>query len=91
MVSYKMELKIAVILVWNDAQSFQQHVAAMKLFRQSHQDNLRSEPKKVKDASRPGNIHLPDSWDGAKRFTSTRARPTLVPIWEMELPKGIQN
>jgi hypothetical protein len=86
-----MELKTAVILVWNDTPSFQRHVADMKLFRQSHQGNPRGEPKTVRDTPRPANVHLADSWGEAKHFISTRAKPTLVPIWEMELPRGIQN
>jgi hypothetical protein len=86
-----MELKIEIILVWNDIRDFQQHVAAMKSFRQSHRDNPPDLPELPKDAPRPDKIHLADSWEGAKRFIATQAQPTLVPIWEMELPRGVQN
>ena len=86
-----MELIIEIILVWDDAEAFQRHVAAMKSFRQSHPENPPSKPKLVRNTPPPGNPRQADSRSGAKRFTRTRAKPTLVPIWEMELPRGIQN
>ena len=86
-----MELKIEIVLVWNDTDAFQRHVAAMKSFRQSHRHIPPGAPKPPKDPPHPDKINLPDSWEGAKCFITTRAKPTLVPIWEMELPRGIQN
>ena len=86
-----MELIIEIILVWDDAEAFQRHVVAMKSFRQSHPENPPNKPKMVRNTPRPDNKNLTDSPGGAKRFTRTRAKPTLVPIWEMELPRGIQN
>ena len=86
-----MELKIEIILVWDDAQAFQEHITAMKSFRQSHQNKPHSESKKLGNIPPPGNPRPADPQGKPKRFTRTRAKPTLVPIWEMELPRGVQN
>lgn len=79
------------VLVWNNARSFQRHVADMNLFRCQHQNSPGQPPDIFRDMPRPGDIQLPGNFGGAKFRISPRRQSMLVPIWEIELPGGIQN
>ena len=80
-----------IVLVWNNVQSFQQHVADMKDFSEKHKKNLANEFHMLKNMPLPGNFQPLDAHGGGKIHISPRRKTTLVPIWEVELSKGIQN
>lgn len=86
-----MELKMALILVWNNARSFQQHVADMKQFKREHKENPAEEPRMLKNMPLPGNIQPANTRGGQKILISPKRKSALVPLWEVELPKGVQN
>jgi hypothetical protein len=81
-----------MILVWKDARSFQRHLEAMGRFRRSHAGaggltrSFRDMPAlfDVDPADNPGRPAAPV-------FAAVRGRPTVVPIWEIDLPGGSQN
>ncbi len=80
-----------IALVWNDAKSFQQHLEDMRMFRQSHQSNLEGRFTLLKDIPTSCGIHPQSKTGGARGFTSARGKPTIVPIWEIVLPRNSQN
>lgn len=82
--------KMVIALVWNDAKSFKKHLEDMRMFRQSHQSNLEDRFTLLKDIPTSCGIH-PQSKTGARGFISARGKPTIVPIWEIELPRNSQN
>ena len=80
-----------IILVWNNAQSFQQHIADMKNFSEKHKNSPANELYMLKDMPLPGNFQPIIAQGGGKIRISPKRKSTLVPLWEIELPKGIQN
>ena len=80
-----------MVLIWHDAQSFQQHLEDMRIFRQSHRDNPEDGLKTLKAMPSLENFHPPSQTGGNKGFISTRRKSILVPIWEIALPRGSQN
>ena len=77
--------------IWKSVQSFKQHISDMKLFRQSHGDIPRGEDNLVGNMPRQGDIEPPFSAEGTRVIVSTKRKTKLVPIWDIELPRGIQN
>jgi hypothetical protein len=76
-----------MILVWDDAKSFQRHLEDMGRFRRLHEGA----------AAVIGSLHdLPAVFDvepaGCQEraaslvFTAVRGRPVVVPIWKIALP-----
>jgi hypothetical protein len=78
-------------LIWNDAESFKQHIASMKIFSQSHPVNSQGKCNPFEDKPNACNIHATGKPARTKVFITTRGKPALAPIWEIELPKGSQN
>lgn len=81
-----------MILVWDDARSFQRHLEDMGRFRHSHEGA----------AVVTGSFHdMPTVFDvepagcaeraGAPVFTRVRGRPVIVPIWKIDLPGCSHN
>ena len=80
-----------IVLVWNNTQSFQQHVADMKNFSERHKKSPANELNMLKDMPLPGNFQPVNTQGGGKILISPKRKSTLVPLWEVELPKGVQN
>jgi len=80
-----------IILVWNNTRSFQQHVEDMKQFNREHKKNPANEIYMMKNMPLPGNFQPTNTRGGQKILTSPERKSALVPLWEVELPKGIQN
>jgi hypothetical protein len=86
-----MNIRLDIILVWNDIRSFQKHVEDMKQFSREHKNNPPNELYMMKNMPLPGNFQPADTQGGQKILISSRRKYTLVPLWEVELPKGVQN
>jgi len=80
-----------MVLVWNDAKSFKQHLEHMRTFRQSHHSFLESEFALLKDMPTSDDIHPPSEAGGARDSISLNGEPSLVPIYEVGLPGNSQN
>jgi hypothetical protein len=81
---------MVIALVWKDTESFRQHLEDMKSFRQSHADS-ESNPSLLKDMPVPRHMPFPGNTGGVSGFISTKGKSTLVPIWEIALPRGSHN
>jgi hypothetical protein len=80
-----------MMFIWKSVKSFKQHISDMKVFRQSH-DNIRQEEYKiVGNMPQPGDVNTTEPRGGAKVAISNKRRSNLVPLWDIELPRGIQN
>jgi hypothetical protein len=82
---------MVMALIWNDTRSFKQHLEDMRLFRQSHRRNPDSSPNLIKDMPTPRIMPFPGNTGGVSGFISTKGKSTMVPIWEIALPRGSQN
>ncbi len=78
-------------LIWNDAKSFKRHIANMKIFSQSHPGNPQGKYDSVKAKPNASSIRPTGKSAVTSGFITTRGKPALAPIWEIELPKGSQN
>ena len=80
-----------MILVWDDARSFQRHLEDMGRFRRWHEGAGVTVPSfhdmpavfDIEPADYPGRDTAP--------FTSVRGRPVVVPIWKIDLPGCAHN
>ena len=82
---------MVMALVWHDTKSFRQHLEDMKSFRQLHRSNLESSSGLLKNMPTPRHMPFPGNTGGVSGFISTKGKSTLVPIWEIALPRGSQN
>jgi hypothetical protein len=80
-----------MILIWNDAKSFQRHLEDMRVFRRSHLVNPGEGPKMLKDLPMPSDIKPEYEPGSCKGFTNTSGKVILIPIWEIVLCRGSQN
>jgi len=80
-----------MILVWNDAKSFQRHLEDMRIFRQSHQGLPGSELTSFKGMPTPHDVNYPCNTGGGRRLIKTGGKTIIVPIWKIVLPRGSQN
>jgi len=80
-----------MILVWNDAKSFQRHLEDMRIFRQSHQGLPGSELRLFKGMPTPHDVNYPCNTGGGRRLIKTSGKTIIVPIWKIVLPRGSQN
>jgi hypothetical protein len=80
-----------MVLVWKDAKSFKQHIADMRMFSQSHRHNPQGGFNLLKNMPTSCNFHPAGRTGGGTGFFNTRGKLILVPIWEIELPRGSQN
>ena len=80
-----------IILVWNNARSFRQHVADMKQFNQEHKNNPTNKFHMLNDMPLPSNFQPVNTQGGGKIIISPKRKCTLVPLWEVELPRDVQN
>lgn len=79
-----------MILVWNDAKSFRQHLESMRIFHQTHPKDLEGRPAPLKGTPPRRNNRSQGKHRG-QGFTSARGRSILIPVREIVLPKGSQN
>ena len=82
---------MVIALVWNNAKSFKQHLEQMRMFRQSHHNNLESRFTQLKNMPTSYKAHPPRQTGGAHGFINARGKSVIVPIWEIVLPKNSQN
>ena len=80
-----------MMFIWKSVKSFKQHISDMKVFRQSHDDIHQEESRIVGNMPQPGDVNTAEPQSGTKIIISTRRRSNLVPLWDVELPRGIQN
>ena len=80
-----------MMFLWKSVQSFKQHITDMKLFRQTHEDIPCREDNLVGNMPYQSDIELTGPRGGTKLIISTKRKSKLVPLWEIELPRGIQN
>jgi len=81
-----------MVLVWNDISSFRRHIENMKAFRQSHLGGPPMESFKLLSEIPQQLDNIPSCGTGiAESFTDTRGKIALVPIWDVNPPKGSQN
>jgi malate synthase len=80
-----------MILVWNDVKSFNRHLENMRAFRQLHQANAKCEWNLIKDMPMPHDVQPSSNAGGVNRFFNSSGRAIVVPIWEITLPRGLQN
>jgi hypothetical protein len=80
-----------MILVWNDAKSFQRHLEDMQVFRRSHQAGPSSLLQLLRDMPTFDDIDSFGKSGTIKSFTSASGKLILVPIWKITIPRGSQN
>jgi hypothetical protein len=80
-----------MMFIWKSVKSFKQHISDMKVFRQSHDNMRRDESGIVGNMPQPGDIDTAGPRGGTKVIINTRRKSNLVPLWDIELPRGIQN
>ena len=80
-----------MVLIWNDAKSFQRHLEDMKEFRQSH-DGIRNEEITLfQDMPATYDIDSPGHAGGCRHVIRHSSKTIIVPIWKITLPGNIQN
>jgi hypothetical protein len=79
-----------MILVWDDARSFQRHLEDMGRFRRSHA-GIEGVIRSFQDM--PALFDIDPANNPGRRgvFATVRGRPTVVPIWNVDLPGGSRN
>lgn len=80
-----------MILVWNDAKSFQRHLEDMRVFRRSHLVNPMEGRKMLNDFPRLSDIkpeYEPGNYSGV---TDIKGKVILIPIWKIALERGSHN
>jgi hypothetical protein len=80
-----------MILIWNDAKSFQRHINDMKVFRQSHESVSSGELSLFKNMPTPHDINYPCNTTGGRHLLKTGDITLVVPIWKIVLAQGLQN
>ena len=80
-----------MILVWNDAKSFKQHLEYMRAFRRSHRSDLDGRFTPLKDMPIPCDILPPSKTGGARGFISASGKSILIPVREIVLSRDSQN
>ena len=79
-----------MVLVWNNVQSFQRHLEAMKNFRRSHGAG-RLPGLTIRDMPTPYDIGPRRKDRLVPCFTDSRGRLILVPMWKISLSHGSRN
>ncbi len=77
-----------MILVWNNMQSFKQHLEDMKTFRQTHQTR---QTEQIKDMPILINVKPPQETGLIKNITDNKGKVIFVPMWKMTLARGSNN
>jgi hypothetical protein len=79
-----------MILVWDNAKSFQRHLEDMGRFRRSHA-GIEGAIGSFHDMPALFDIDPADNPGRCGAFAMVRGRPTVVPIWDIDLPGGSRN
>jgi hypothetical protein len=77
-----------MILVWNNTDTFKQHLEEMKTFRQAHN---KRQAEQVKNMSILPNAKPPRETGLVKSITNSRGKVIFAPIWKIVLSKGSNN
>jgi hypothetical protein len=77
-------------LIWNNEESYRQHLEHMKMFRRTHQNDLKGKFTR-NDIRTSSDIHPQDKTGKDREFVSARGKPVLIPVWEIVPPRGSQN
>ena len=80
-----------MILVWNDAKSFERHLEAMKTFRQAHPAAPATGFQLIRDMPAPGDLLPPEKAGGVSGIFRSGGKSIIVPIWDIDPPGGCQN
>jgi hypothetical protein len=80
-----------MILVWNDAASFNRHLEMMKVFRRSHPASVKVDWNLLKDMPVLEGVQLKNDAGGVNRQFDTGSRPVMVPIQKIAMPGNYQN
>jgi hypothetical protein len=81
-----------MVLVWKDINSFRRHIENMKTFRESHPSNPPVERLRLLQEIPFPMEDVPTCDTGlVESFTDTRGKTILIPIWEINTPRGSQN
>ncbi len=80
-----------MMFIWKSVKSFKQHVSDMKLFHQSHEEIPTNDCNIVGNMPQQGNTEVVGTRGGSRLIISTKRKSQLVPLWEIELPRGIRN
>ncbi|MFH1646715.1 MAG: hypothetical protein ABID71_03350 [Chloroflexota bacterium] len=80
-----------MILVWNDAKSFERHLEAMRIFRHSHPAAAATGFQLIRDMPASGDLLPSEKAGGATGIISSGGKSIIVPIWDIALPGGCQN
>ena len=86
-----MDFQKEIVFLWKTNQSFKRHVADMKQFREDHINNPASNCYVFGNMPTPGSFQSANTSGGSKILISPSRKSTLVPLWRVELPKGLQN
>ncbi len=79
-----------MILVWNNAKSFQRHLEDMRAFRHTH-DAFQNDLTPSRNMPIPYDVTFPCNTGGGRHVIRTVNKTIIVPIWKAELPAGSQN
>jgi hypothetical protein len=81
-----------MVLVWNDINSFRRHLENMKTFRQSHPSSPPAEVFKLLKEIPLQLDNIPSfGTETNESFIDTRGKVAIIPIWEINPPRGSQN
>lgn len=80
-----------MILVWNNIESFRQHLEDMRQFRQSHNRELAASLKALKNLPVQYAVIPAQETGLIKSLTDNKGNLIIVPIWQVNPDKGSQN
>ena len=80
-----------MILVWNDAKSFNRHLVNMMAFRRLHRAKVDHSWNLLKDMPVAQDIQPVYNAGGGNRFFRANSRAIIVPIWKIKIPANQQN
>lgn len=80
-----------MVLIWNDAKTFQRHLEDMKAFRQSHDSIFNNEITLFNNMPITYDIDVPGNTGGCRHAIKKAGRTIIVPIWKITLARDIQN
>lgn len=80
-----------MILIWNNINSFRQHLEEMRLFRESHIDEPMETAKEFKNMPILHDVKPPHETGLVKSLTDEKSRLAFVPIPKITLHRGSQN
>jgi hypothetical protein len=80
-----------MMLVWNDAKSFNRHLENMRSFRRRHGSDAKCPTYLLRDMPVSQHVQPRVTSGGACRSLSSRSFVISVPVWKITLPGDIRN